>query len=45
MSVPPEVVEVVRRWLEKTEHDFLHTAGIMAVDKSGPAEARLALGA
>jgi hypothetical protein len=33
MSVPPEVVEVVRQWLRKAEHDLVAVRRIMAIEE------------
>jgi HEPN domain-containing protein len=36
MSVPPEVVEVAQRWVDKAEHDFEAATRIMAVEGGCP---------
>jgi HEPN domain-containing protein len=36
MSVPPEVLEVVRRWIDKAEHDLEAATRILAVEEGCP---------
>jgi HEPN domain-containing protein len=36
MNVPPEVVEVLRQWVRKAEHDLEAVRRIMAVDEGCP---------
>jgi len=32
MSVPPEVIEVVHRWVQKAEHDFVAAVWMHTLD-------------
>jgi HEPN domain-containing protein len=36
MSVPPEVVEVLRQWVRKAEHDLEAASRIMAIEEGCP---------
>jgi HEPN domain-containing protein len=36
MSVPPEVLEVLRQWVRKAEHDLEAARRIMAVEEGCP---------
>ena len=36
MNVPPEVVEVLRQWVRKAEHDLEAASRIMAVEVGCP---------
>ena len=36
MNVPPEVVEVLRQWVRKAEHDLEAASRIMAVEDGCP---------
>jgi HEPN domain-containing protein len=36
MNAPPEVVEVLRQWVRKAEHDLEAAARIMAIEKGCP---------
>jgi SAM-dependent methyltransferase len=36
MNVPPEVVEVLRKWVRKAEHDLEAASRIMAVEEGSP---------
>jgi HEPN domain-containing protein len=36
MNVPPEVVEVLRQWVRKAEHDLEAASRIMAIDEGDP---------
>ena len=39
MSVPPEVLDVLRQWVRKAEHDLEAARRIMAVDEGCPYDA------
>ncbi len=36
MNVPPEVVEVLRQWVRKAEHDLEAASRIMAIEEGCP---------
>jgi hypothetical protein len=36
MNVPPEVVEVLRQWVRKAEHDLEAANRIMAIEEGCP---------
>jgi hypothetical protein len=36
MSVPPEVIDVVRRWVQKGEHDLVAATRIFGIEEGCP---------
>lgn len=36
MSVPPEVIDVVRRWVQKGEHDLVAATRILGIEEGCP---------